>query len=79
MPDVYDNDSIPCLVARCKCGLYVAAFGLEAKDLTEDTQGSDALRRFIKECNFAGAEFEIRPVSFVRNGGLTFDHACVSK
>ena len=69
MSDNYDDDSMPCLVAKLPCGHYVAAYGLEVQDLNEAPT-------FLKECRGWGAEVEIRPVSFVRNGGLTLNHKC---
>jgi len=59
-----------CLVAKTKCcSRYFAACVIrEASDLT-------MLFEFIDECSLLG-DFEFKPVSFVRNGGLDFENNC---
>lgn len=67
--DSYDGDSMPCFVAKLPCGHYVAAHTAEPEDWPE------ALR-FIRECQKRGATVELRPVSFLRHGGLNLPHGC---
>jgi len=63
----YAEDQRPCLIAFDKCGCPKAAHGIDAGLV-------GWLVKFIEECDWA-AKFEVRPVSFVRNGGLAFDCA----
>ena len=68
--DSYSDDSMPCLVAKLPCGHYVAACCLDVEDLKE------SVPRFMREMQNRGAELEVKPISFVRNGGLTLDYSC---
>jgi hypothetical protein len=66
--DKYSEDQQPCIVARMACGHYVAACCWEPDDI-------DTAIEFIND--FRGkAVIEVRPVSFVRKGGLTFGEHC---
>jgi hypothetical protein len=65
--DTFNNEMQPCVVARKKCGCYVAALVISNPDRF------DELPEFRREAEEYGATLEIRPVRFVRNGGLTFD------
>lgn len=76
----YAEDQTPCIVARKPCGCYCAAAGLDEEELLEIVEwkiGEDldlpALIEFLRECSVEGSTFEVRPVSFVRAGGLTFN------
>ncbi len=65
----YAEDQRPCLVIKAKCGHYVAAYSLDAEDLL-------GVGAFMRQFDGYHAEFEVRPVSFVRNGGLTLGCQC---
>ena len=65
----YAADERPCLVAKKKCGHYVAACALWPR-------GLQVAADFAVEMEEHGAILEIRPASFVRSGGLTFDCTC---
>lgn len=70
-PIEYAEDQRPVMVAKKRCGCYVAALCLSPNICIPDADSS--LREFVSD--FAGydIEFEVRPVAFVRQGGLTFD------
>jgi hypothetical protein len=79
-PHSYEEDQRPCIVARKPCGCYCAAAGLDEDELLELVEWdieSDldrpALIEFFKDAALHGATFELRPVSFVRAGGLNFN------
>jgi hypothetical protein len=63
----YAEDQRPCLIAFDKCGCPKAAHGVDASLMSHVVE-------FIAECHWA-EKFEMRPVAFVRNGGLIFDCA----
>ncbi len=63
----YDDTNAPCIVVKLKCGHYCAAHTLDIEDLPH-------IPDFMGE--FPKAKFEIRPASFVQNGGLTFACGC---
>ncbi len=65
VPTEYIDGMQPCVVARLRCGHYCAGFVIATSIL-------DEIPEFVLECRKRGAEIEIRPVSFIRNGGLTF-------
>jgi hypothetical protein len=78
----YAEAETPCIVVRKPCGCYVAACGLDDSELREIVNWNissyidmPSVIRFLKEFEPV-AEFELRPVSFVRSGGLNFscDH-----
>jgi len=66
--DEYTEDQRPCLVAKNPCGCYVAASGLDFECDWQEIKG------FCEEVfrSSPNATIEFRPVSFVRNGGLSF-------
>ncbi len=75
----YAEDQKPCLVAKKPCGCYVAACVLDDGALEEVRDWNiesdldlPAVVDFLKEGNEWGATYEVRPVSFVRSGGLNF-------
>lgn len=82
-PSVYAEDQQPCVVAKKPCGCYQAAYGLDGGDLIAMAKwsGKESTRPpfidFLKEYELDSVEFEIRPVSFVREGRLTF--VCMHK
>lgn len=65
--DAYKGSDRPIMVARKKCGCYVAALVIDNMDRIEEIDD------FRKECDEWGATLEVRPVRFVHNGGLSFD------
>jgi hypothetical protein len=69
----YNDDTRPCLVARLPCGHYCSVHALNVDDLAE------SIPAFIVSAFHRKATIEIRPVSFVRDGGLTFGCACAAQ
>ena len=65
----YNDTTKPCLVARSKCGHYNGVCSLDVRFLDRDDH-IDCLRNFIKEAHAHEATLEIRPVAFIRGGGL---------
>lgn len=78
MADEYTEDQLPCVVAKLPCGHIVGACCLDSHDSTITFQSLKEVQDFILEAP-EGATFEMRPISFVRNGGLSFDHHCDGK
>jgi hypothetical protein len=84
MSDKYTEDQMPCIVARKACGCYIAVTSLRA---TAFTREPDVITRrsirealdFMCEITNSGEEivYELRPISFVRNGGLNLECNCV--
>lgn len=68
MMHVYAEDQQPCIVAKKSCGCYCAASGIDDFDIRQDFESLIDFLHEMKSC-----AFELRPVSFVRSGGLTFD------
>lgn len=66
----YGDTTAPCIVAKLNCGHYAAVHTLDVEDLPQ-------IPEFMSE--FREAVFEIRPVSFVHAGGLTFGCGCTKK
>ena len=84
-----DSDYMPCVVTKKKCGCYVAACVLDDDTLAEaakvldyinqgdrltehDLEKSSLLSQILETAKH-GATLEVKPVGFVRSGGLTFD------
>jgi hypothetical protein len=55
-----------CYVAKAPCGHYIGAVTADPSDLENCTMPT------LKEWKSAGCTVEEKPVSFVREGGLTF-------
>lgn len=68
----YTEDEQPCLVAKKRCGHYCAAHVLTAEHPRDLKEAYESAVEFVEQ----GATLEIRPVSFVQNGGLTFHCGC---
>jgi hypothetical protein len=80
------GDEIPCVVAKKTCGCYVAACAVdecmmeEIREILNEEDGylsvnslkKSSLLEMIIDANAYGATLEVRPVAFVRQGGLTF-------
>lgn len=70
----YADDEVPCVVVRKSCGCYVAAHALGDDELDDIRRGKGlTVVDFIREFDGRDVSLEIRPVSFVRKGGLSFD------
>lgn len=76
--DQYTEDQRPCVVAKLPCGHIVAACGLDARDSEVSLPSLKEVQDFMLEAP-EGTTFEMRPISFVRNGGLSLDHHCDGK
>ncbi len=79
-PIEYTEDQQPCLVAKKPCGHYFAASAIDADDFRTAVSCPDGWTRLVEDAQdflkTPGVELEIRPVAFVRNGGLTFNCGC---
>jgi hypothetical protein len=76
----YAEEQKPCVVARLACGHFVAASMLDVagRDGCISLESLLELKEFMQEFPDDTA-FELRPVSFVRRGGLTFGAHCTGK
>lgn len=74
----YAEDQQPCIVVKKPCGCYIAACGFDDDDIQSILKWDAGDRNlpgvlaFLKEAG-NDVTFELRPVSFVRSGGLKFD------
>lgn len=73
----YTEDQQPCIIAVKPCGCSVGACVLDDSDLGEleawngDDLDAPKIIEFVRDMSMC--KFVLRPVSFVRAGGLNFD------
>jgi hypothetical protein len=70
-PIEYAEDQRPVMVVKKPCGCYIAALCLSPNICIPDADVS--LRDFVREFKDHDVDFEVRPVAFVRQGGLEFN------